>query len=203
MTGDNSNPRSAPRISALVLAAGLSTRFDGCKLVADFNGKPLVQHALTAARSAFAGAVSVVIGHEEHILRDAIGDQANNIIVNHDYARGMGSSIAAGIRDIPHDTDAVVIILGDQPLITAENLQRLASHWNGDAAQIVASRFSESKGPPILFPSGCFAALGKLDGDSGAKDMLSSGEYDVVYVNCKGSARDIDTRNDLQDAISD
>ncbi len=203
MTDLNSNSSLQQKISVLLLAAGLSTRFNGCKLVADFDGQPLVQHALKAARTAFVGAVNVVIGHEEQLLRDAIGEQADNIIVNRHYARGIGSSIAVGVRSLPLDTDAVIIILGDQPLVSAENLQRLANHWSGEAVQIVASHFHDGKGPPILFPRGCFAELGKLDGDLGARDILSSNKYAVTYVNCEGSARDVDTRDDLQQVASD
>lgn len=194
---------SNSRIEAIVLAAGQSTRFGSSKMIAPVNGRPMVQHALLAAQIACKGAVHLVVGHDNAAIVNAaagIGDQSivNRIIVNPAFARGIGTSIAAGVRACRDRADAILILLGDQALIKGDHLLQLINTWSGDDSEIIASAFDDVRGPPILFPKKCFGDLADLDGDDGAKTLMENQKFKVITVPCKAARFDIDKQEDLQ-----
>ena len=187
-------------IRACVLAAGTSTRFGATKLVQLLRGRPLVQHALLAAGGACGEQVFLVVGHDQDAVITATGGLCNNVVVNGDYQDGMGTSIAAGIRACQDDADAdaIIVLLGDQPLVTKAHLCNLIDKWSGADNEIVASGFDGIKGPPILFPSQAFAALSELRGDAGAKSLLANADFDVRSVECPQAGIDVDTPETLR-----
>ena len=186
-------------IRACVLAAGTSSRFGATKLVQLLRGRPLVQHALLAAGGACGEEVYLVIGHDQESVLTASAGLCNNVVVNTDYQDGIGTSIAAGVRACESGADAVIILLGDQPLITTEHLSSLIDHWSGADNQIVASVFEGIKGPLILFPRKAFVAMSELGGDSGAKSLLADASFDVCTVDCPQAGIDVDTPETLAD----
>jgi molybdenum cofactor cytidylyltransferase len=196
-------PSSEPVIHVCVLAAGTSTRFGATKLVQTLRGKPLLQHALIAANGVCPNRVNLVVGHDQQAVLDACGDLADQIIVNSDYRSGLGTSIAAGVRSCRASADAILIMLADQPLITAEHLETLIEQWSGAENEIVASRFDATYGPPILFPSGAFDALSRLTGDGGAKSLLTNGEFVVRSVGISAAGVDVDTPASLHELDQD
>lgn len=185
---------------AVVLAAGRATRFGGEKLTRKLGGRPLLQHSLAAAQAAFPGRVLVVVGHEAEAVIESSGDLANVVVVNPNYSDGQGSSIAAGVRACRDDAAAIIIMLADQPLVTAEVLEQLAAAWNGGENHIVASDYGDSQGPPVLFGRGTFDRLCELDGDHGAKKIINSGVFDVTTVAVGSLGFDVDTPPDLEAA---
>lgn len=186
-------------IRACVLAAGTSTRFGATKLVQLLRGRPLVQHALLAARGACGEEVYLVIGHDQESVLTASAGLCNNVVVNTDYQDGIGTSIAAGVRACGGGADAVVVLLGDQPLVTTEHISSLIDKWSGADNEIVASVFEGIKGPPILFPSKAFAAMSEFGGDSGAKSLLADTNFDVCTIDCPQAGIDVDTPEMLAD----
>ena len=196
-------PSSEPVIHVCVLAAGTSSRFGATKLVQTLRGKPLLQHALIAANGTCPNRVNLVVGHDQQAVLDASGDLADQIIVNSDYRSGLGSSIAAGVRGCRARADAILILLADQPLITAEHLQTLIEQWSGSDNEIVASCFDATYSPPILFPSGAFDALSRLTGDRGAKSILTDGDFVVRSVELPTAGVDVDTPDSLRELEQD
>ncbi len=185
-------------IAAIVLAAGLSSRFGATKLATPVRGKALVQHALLAARQACPGQVHLVVGHEQDVVEAASADLHDRIIINENYADGIGTSIAAGVNVCHDDFGAVLILLADQVLITAEHLQCLIHRWSESGADIVVSAFENTIGPPILFAKSSFPELLGLRGDNGARQVVDSGKYRVEKVRCEAAGIDIDTPEDLE-----
>lgn len=185
-------------IRACVLAAGTSTRFGSTKLVQHMRGKPLLQHALLAAQGACKGWVTLVVGHDDEAVAEASAGLSNNVVVNRDYQRGIGASISTGVRACRDGADAILIVLADQPLVTAAHLSQLIDHWSGADDEIIASAFEGVVGPPILFPQKAFAALCKLNGDTGARKILSDDAFRVRSIDFAPAGTDIDTPEDLQ-----
>lgn len=192
-------PSTEPVIHVCVLAAGTSSRFGGTKVTQTLNGRPLLQHALIAAAGACPDHVTLVVGHDQQAVIAASGDLADRIIVNDDYRSGMGTSIVAAARACRKYADAIVILLADQPLITATHLKSLIRRWSGDKTEIVASRFDGTFGPPILFPSGTYNALCEHSGDKGAKSVLTSGDFVVASVDIPEAGVDVDSPETLRD----
>jgi len=186
------------RISVCVLAAGKSLRFGASKQTAEWRGKPLLQYALAAANGACAGQVALVVGHNQEAVVKAAAGLFDQLIMNRDYEDGIGTSIAAGIRAVRDDVDAVVILLADQALVTATHIDDIVKAWSGADDEIVASSFGATTGPPILFPSKAFEQLCNLSGDTGARAILANDSFDVRLVDCPSAGFDVDTPEDLK-----
>ena len=189
---------SQPVVCACVLAAGTSTRFGETKLVRNLHGKPLVQHALLASQGACEGRVTLVVGHDEAAVIAASSGHSDKVIVNCDHQQGIGTSISAGVRECRDGADAILIVLADQPLVTAAHLSQLIDHWSGAADEIITSSFEGVVGPPILFPKKAFDALCELNGDTGAKKILSNNEFHVRSIDFPPAGMDVDTPDDLR-----
>jgi CTP:molybdopterin cytidylyltransferase MocA len=185
-------------VFAIVLAAGRSQRFGRSKLLERVEGEPLVHRAAYLAREACGDCSILVAGHERAAVTAAAGEAAQFIVVNDRYQEGIGGSIALAARAISHAADAVLLLLADQPLVTAQHLRALITEWNGADNVITATAFSGTTGPPVLFPRSAFEALGELTGDQGAKSLLQSPDFDVRTVPFDDAAIDIDTPADLQ-----
>ena len=188
-------PRRA--VVALVLAAGSASRFGANKLLQPVGDVPLLKRALLAADSAYNGRVVLVTGKDASRVADAAAGLADRIIRNPDYEAGIGTSIAAGVRACRADSDAIVVMLADQPLITADHLHALEDEWGGRPGSIVASAYAGTNGPPALFGSDHFDALSELSGDRGAKAILEANAQAVVTVAFEPASIDIDTPSDL------
>ena len=189
---------SQAAVHACVLAAGTSTRFGGTKLVRHFRGKPLVQHALLAAQGACQGRVTLVVGHDEEAVIAASAGLGDKVIVNREHQLGIGTSISAGIRACRDNADVILIVLADQPLVTATHLKELIDNWSGADDEIIASSFAGIVGPPILFPKNAFDTLCNLSGDTGAKKILSNDEFHVSSIDFPPAGLDVDTPDDLR-----
>jgi len=189
---------SKPIVCACVLAAGTSSRFGATKLVQSFHGKPLVQSALLAAEGACKGRVTLVVGHDQGSVIDASTGLFDELVVNTDYKNGIGTSIAAAANACNEDADAVLIILADQPLITASHIRNLIDTWSGKQNEIISSSFDGVFCPPVLFPKETLPALSELQGDSGAKSLLASDDFVVRSVDFPPARFDIDRPEDLR-----
>jgi len=91
----------------------------------------------------------------------------------------------------------MLILLADQPMISATHLHALIAAWSGDEQEIVATSYAGVNGVPALFASGCFSSLAALRGDQGARTLLSDARFTVRTIACEEAAIDIDTVDDL------
>jgi molybdenum cofactor cytidylyltransferase len=199
MAGDNVTGTRAPEtIHIAVLAAGESKRFGSQKLLASWRGRPLVTYSLRAAQRACPGRVLLVSGHEAEAIEAVSAADTDTIVRNPDFAGGIGTSIAAAARACPRDAAALLIALGDQPLVSADHLRTVIAAWDRSAHSIVATAYAGTFGPPVLFGREYFSALASLNGEQGAKSVLFEFRERVVTVECAPAAVDIDTQGDLK-----
>lgn len=189
--------KNKTRVFAAIMAAGCSSRFGSTKQLLEISGSPLVQRAATTASQVCGGRVLTVIGHDCRNVLRALGPDAGFVVVNDDYEQGLGSSIACAARTCPHDVDALLIQLADQPLVTAEHLQALLDTWSGQDDEIVATAYEGITGPPVLFPKDTFESLRQLTGDQGARSLLTDKRFRLRRVSFDPAAIDIDTPADL------
>lgn len=196
MPAETSIPEN-PTVFAAVLAAGGSQRFGRSKLLEVVSGKPLVRRAAELAHAVCGERSILVTGYERPAVTAAAGDAIRFLAVNERFEEGIGGSIALAARAVAHPADALLLLFADQPLITAAHLRALVAAWGGADRQIIATAFSATVGPPVLFPRGAFAALASLTGDTGAKRLLRDPQFDVGTVAFEDAAIDIDTPADL------
>jgi molybdenum cofactor cytidylyltransferase len=158
----------------------------------------LLQHALAAAQGACPGQVTLVVGHDADAIQTVAAGLFDSVVTNERYQDGIGSSIATGIRACRNGADAILVILGDQPLVTGEHLANIIAAWTGSESEIIATQFKDTSCPPILFPRGAYDALSALCGDLGAREVLMDERFDVRTVEFSPAQYDVDTPEDLQ-----
>lgn len=160
-------------ITIVLLAAGKSSRMGEHKLLLPINGRPLMTYALEVAARSGAAEVIVVLGHDAEAVRQAIPSGPWRIIECNDYAAGMSASLRAGILAAPDDTIGAVILLADQPLISATLLREVMSRATKFAQRIVATQAGGRPSTPVYFPRALFGELLGLTGDEGGRSVLA------------------------------
>ncbi|MXW43119.1 MAG: NTP transferase domain-containing protein [Acidimicrobiia bacterium] len=180
-------------IAAVLLAAGAGTRFMGAthKLRAPFRGSTVVQHALAGALEARLDATYVVVGAVE--LRDLIPEGVI-VVQNHSWELGQATSLRAGVFVAENDGhDAVVVGLGDQPLIGA-GVWQVVAQCSGD---LVTAVFGDSRSPPVKLGAAVWPLL-PISGDAAARVLMQMSPERVMEVLCEGEPIDFDTLEDLK-----
>jgi molybdenum cofactor cytidylyltransferase len=188
-----------PKIGAILLAAGRSSRFGSPKQLAQYEGKSLIRRAAESLTSSLCNPVIVVLGAEIERCRFEVADLPVIVCINDDWRSGMSSSIRSGLSNllaIKPDVSAVIIALCDQPYITSENINLLATRFIGSSTNVVAAGYNGVQGVPALFASLIFDQLLSLEGDKGARHLIRSLEH-VETVQMEESAFDVDTPGDL------
>jgi CTP:molybdopterin cytidylyltransferase MocA len=120
-----------------------------------------------------------------------------SVIVNRFWEEGMSASLRFGVASLPPGCDAVLVLLGDQVGVNADDLKRLAAAWKGEQSLIAASVYEQRVGVPAIFPRLCFSELAELRGDRGARSVLERNSYRLIRVPMSNAAIDLDTPEDL------
>jgi molybdenum cofactor cytidylyltransferase len=187
-------------VAAIVLAAGGGSRFtasggDGHKLLAPFQGRTLVEWAIESAAAAGLDATYVVRGATD-LPVPPFAAEAVKFVANDRWRDGMATSLRAGLTRARRDGHhAVVVGLGDQPLVLAESWQRVA---RATAKPIAVATYRGTRGNPVRLSSLVWPLL-PLTGDQGARVVMRRRPDVVMEVPCPGGAADIDTVDDLRE----
>jgi len=181
----------------LVLAAGASTRLGQPKQLVKLGGRPALHRVVSNAVAIAGHSVTVVIGAHARDMTHLLGHSPASVIVNRDWEEGMASSIRRGLAALPAACDAVMILLGDQLAVTADDLKRLVSAWKEQDSIIATATYERHVGVPAIFPRVCFSELAELRGDHGARLVLERNTYRLVRVPMSNAAIDLDTPEDL------
>ena len=187
------------KISILILAAGSSSRLGQPKQLVEFEGITLIERITHTALSVSED-VLVVLGANIELIKpklEAFSDRIN-IIKNPDWQEGMGTSIRVGMENLASKSDAVIILLSDQPLISQVLLQNMMQTFANKKFPIIACDYGGQLGVPILFGKSFFPELLKLKGEQGAKSFLKNYPREIATVSFKEGLFDIDTPEDLK-----
>jgi molybdenum cofactor cytidylyltransferase len=186
-----------PGLHVLVLAAGASTRLGQPKQLVKLGGRPALHIVVSNAASLAGHAVTVVVGAQAKDMTHLLAHSPASVIVNRNWEEGLGSSLRFGVASLPPACDAVLILLGDQVAVSADDLRRLASAWKGEESLIAASVYGQRVGVPAIFPRLCFSELAELRGDQGARSVIERNSYRLIRVPMAAAAIDLDTPEDL------
>lgn len=192
------------RIAALVLAAGNSSRMrEGNKLLMDVNGKIVIKHIIDEVLKAKMALVRVILGYQDRLIRETLGDESIKFVVNSEWKSGMSTSIRSGITSLPTGIHGAMIILGDMPTLNSKIFRSLVLAFNqNEGKKIVYPTFKRLQGNPVIFPRKLFSELLTLEGDKGGKSVLLhnidlSIAVDIGYPHV---LHDVDTQDDLKKA---
>jgi molybdenum cofactor cytidylyltransferase len=198
------------QVDMLIMAAGGSRRFGSCKLLADFRGAPLLSYVLNTAieisrrHGECMSSINLVVGGYATEIRDAVNQWGTPVNIFHctDWALGLGHSLAFGVGQLPTE-NAVLIMLADQPLINAEDVERLLVSARENPQKIICAEFSSTVGVPAFFPADFKPQLLQIEGDRGAKSMLMKERETVISVSLPRAAADIDIPDDLEKSVAE
>jgi molybdenum cofactor cytidylyltransferase len=186
-----------PRTAAVILAAGQSRRMGGPnKLLLPIGGKPMVRHVVEAAMASRATPVVVVVGHQQHEVRQALRGLKVQFVANPDFVAGLSTSLKAGLDALPASVDGAVVCLGDMPRVTATLIDRLIGAFNPvEGRGIVLPTWNGKRGNPVLWARAFFAEMHGVAGDVGARHLIGQHPDAVVEVEAEDDASlvDIDT----------
>ncbi len=187
-------------IDCVILAAGAATRFGSCKLLADYLGQPLIAHTLDAVQSVTPERIILVTGASHTALNEYCASLAISrleVAYCDDWQLGMAHSLVHGVAQLNNDKP-VLILLGDQPQVSAADLLRLYRCWRSSPTQIVCASFADTLGVPAIFPAEFKPFLLGCSGDRGAKQLLFQHAEQVVAIAMPSAEFDIDTPADMQ-----
>ena len=184
-----------------MLAAGQSSRLGQSKQLLEFQGECLVNRTVRVCLEAGIAKVLVVLGFEEARVRTeveaAFEPSAVQCVSNPYWAQGMGASIAAGASVLDAGTEGCWLLTCDQVAMQPEVLERMWARFAEGDASIVNCNYGDAVGPPVLFAETHFAALKQLNGESGAKSVISANRDAVRSVLFENGDLDIDFPEDL------
>lgn len=187
-------------IAGVVLAAGASSRLGRPKQLLSFRGRPLLEHTLAFVAELGLDEVVVVLGGSAEAILERIVLHGARPVINPDYAAGQSTSLKAGLAAVEERADAVIFLLGDQPLLPPEVVPALIERYQAGDAAIVVPSYGGTRGNPVLFDRLVFPLLHGLEGDQGARPILRA-RADLVReapVDAAAPPADIDTWEDYR-----
>jgi molybdenum cofactor cytidylyltransferase len=192
-----------PTVGIVVLAAGKASRMGGekHKLLAEFDGEPLVRRSVAAAVSGGGDQVVVVMGHRSDEIAAALAGLDVKMVFNPDFASGMASSIRTGVEAL-RELDGVAICLADMPGVTSADFGKLVDTFREEGADAIVRAVSSGKrGNPVIVPKTLFPALVRLEGDVGARHIIEKCGLPVIDVEIGDAAHlDVDTPGAIEAA---
>ncbi len=189
------------KIAILILAAGSSTRMGVAKQLLPAGKTTLLGVTIEKALLSKANKTYCILGANAEAIKKSISKYSVEPIFNPDYKSGLSSSIVTGIQHLVNQNfDAVLILLGDQPLITTQYLNEMMDTFSTHVGKIIASNYNETLGVPTIIPKPYFNQLLKLKGDKGAKDWLNTKNEEIIKLK-NTNLMDIDTKKEYQDYL--
>ncbi|MDV3308133.1 MAG: nucleotidyltransferase family protein [Cyclobacteriaceae bacterium] len=195
------NTPPADIITSIVLAAGASSRLGQSKQLLLVEGEPLLRRIARTSCESNADRTLVVLGDNEREHGRVIRDLPLYICIHSGWEKGMGSSLKAGMDFIQHflaDTTAILVLVCDQPLLTADHLNELIDKYRSTQAAIVASAYSGILGVPAIFGASLFDEIRGIGDQQGARQIIDKNKARAQQVEFPGGELDIDTPEDYQ-----
>ncbi len=189
-------------VTGLVLAAGGSTRLGTPKQLLPYGDATLLDRVLAAARDCAFDQLLCVIGGSAEAIRERVDLNGATVVENQHFGQGCSSSIAAAVTAVDRQADVLVLMLGDQPGVTASTVNTLIE--NRGNSQLAACAYEDGRGHPLAFARSTFAELAALHGDKGVWKLLDRHAGQVVDVPVAGPIpRDVDTDEDYRGLLSE
>lgn len=186
-------------ITAVILAAGTSSRMGCCKQLLLWKGKPLVRLAAETALASPASEVIVVTGYQASEVETALNPLPVKTVFNPAFDTGQGSSLATGIKAASDQASVFVALLADQPQVTAAIIEKLTALYQQFRPLALRPNYRGQPGHPVVMSAALRPELEALSGDKGARSLLASLGDKVMDLEVDEPAIvfDIDTPGDL------
>jgi CTP:molybdopterin cytidylyltransferase MocA len=172
------------------------------KLVLPFGKSTIIETVVDNVLQSSVDHVMIVLGANQHEIRELLKNQAVEFCYNQDHNKGMLSSVKCGIRSLPPGADAALIYLGDQPKIPSFVTDAVIKAYSEDLYGIVIPVYNHRRGHPLLVDMKYRREIEQLNLEEGLRKLRHHFPEDVleVEVDAPGILVDIDTREDYQKA---
>jgi molybdenum cofactor cytidylyltransferase len=187
-------------IGVILLAAGESARLGKPKQLLKYKESTLLEFVLNVA-TAVSEKVVLVLGANAEAIQKSLGKRNVTVVINEEWEEGMSSSICCGVSAIQRSQPAVegvIILVCDQPYVSAELLQDLIAKHATTGKKIIASAYNNTIGVPALFDKTFFPGLMSLKGQEGAKKIIQQHPGEVATIAFPNGTIDIDTMEDYE-----
>jgi CTP:molybdopterin cytidylyltransferase MocA len=186
------------KTSGLILAAGAGRRFGGGKLLAQLDGRPLLQHVLDLAAALSLRPTIVVLGSDADALEAACRWREEQRIRNENAQQGISSSLRLGLEHLADsEAERALVLLADQPMLTAGQARAVLDVAGDELRPIVVPRYRGTPGNPVLLERGAWRLAADIRGDRGMSQLIERRPDLVRYVEVPGTNPDIDTPDEL------
>jgi CTP:molybdopterin cytidylyltransferase MocA len=183
-------------IAGLVLAGGAGRRFGGGKLLAELDGRPLLEHALAAMEAATLDRTVVVLGADADDILARVHLHGAEPVVCEEWEEGQSASLREGVEALA-GAEAVVVTLGDQPRLSPRAIERVVAA-RAPGVEALRATYGGMPGHPVLLERPLLARIHVLHGDTGARELLARARVEEVACDGLGSAADVDTPAHLE-----
>ncbi len=185
------------RIGVIILAAGASRRMGKPKQLLKIDNQTLIERAIAITQALEHQETVIVLGANAQQITPFIASRpALDFIINEDWEQGMGTTLKAGLSfllNAEKDLSAVIVMVCDQPYLSAKKLQELIDKYRETKANIVATSYNNIKGVPALFSKKLFDKLLDLDKDEGARKIINRFKGEIEVVDFPKGIYDLDT----------
>ena len=188
-------------VAGIVLAAGAGTRMGANKMRLILDGEPLVRRAARMAMIAGVEPLVVVVGFEADLVAADVRGLGCEIVENPDYTGPSSASLHVGLNQLPDETEAVLVLLGDMPYTTGYMTSKVVEVAATDPAPLVVSRYGNVTAPPLLFRRQLFPELLAWTGEGCGKAVVRAHADEALYLDWPAPyLGDIETPEDYQRA---
>ncbi len=187
-------------IWAIILAAGESRRMGQPKLLLPFGEKTIIETVVEKVVSSKVNNTLVVLGSEREKVEKKVKNFPVKVVFNPDYPSGMLSSVLCGFKTLPEETQAVVVVLGDQPSVSTEVIDKIVDAYQKTGKGIVLPVYEKERGHPVVLDMKYKNEVERLSPDIGLRGTVYSHPEDIleVDVNAPEILQDIDDEADYK-----
>ncbi len=193
-----------PKVCCMVLAAGESRRMNQQKLLMDYQGESFIRTIVNKISRSAADRILVILGSDSEKIADQIRPFKVDTVYNPNYKDGMLSTIQCGFRSLTKNIDAVLVVLGDQPMIEVDVINLLIDSYRKSRAKIIIPVYQGKRGHPVLIAMLFRDEIFTLNPEKGLRELIYAHHDDVyeVEVDKPGILKDIDTIEDYKNEIA-
>jgi molybdenum cofactor cytidylyltransferase len=187
-------------VTAIVLAAGTSSRMGSPKQLLRVGQETLLERTLGILRRSKVDQIVVVLGHEATGIQEQVELTGVKIVVNKAYREGMGTSLREGVSNVAPSARAALVVLADQPFLQPATIDRLIDEYHEHQPQIVLPLYRGFRGNPVVLDRSVFPEIESLSGDVGCRAIFGSHTKNILKVSVEdvGVLLDVDTKADLE-----
>jgi molybdenum cofactor cytidylyltransferase len=187
-------------VSAIVLAAGSSTRMGTIKALVPVGGEPMLRRVLSMLGASRVEEIVVVLGHSAEVVQQTVPLGGVKVVINDAYQSGVASSIRTGLANLRVDAEAALVVLADQPFLQAQTIDFLIGQYRSKRPEIIVPVYNGFRGNPVLLDRSVFAEIASVTGDIGCRAIFGTHTRGILKLAVQdiGVLIDLDTAADVE-----